>query len=54
MKFNEKFLKFVFKTFYSDHAFWDFLDTCNTFSVLKKLVNKSFEILAIEQGRKRP
>ena len=26
-------LKLVFKAYYSDQAFWDFSDTCMTFSV---------------------
>ena len=42
-------LKYTFKAFYSDQAFWDFLDTCSTFSVVckKRLVIKSFEFLGI-------
>ena len=36
MNFLEKFLKLVFKALYSDQAFWNFLDTWNTFSVFCK------------------
>ena len=32
----ENALKFVFKAFYSDQAFLDFLDTCSTFSAVCK------------------
>ena len=51
INFLQKFLKFVFKAFYSDQAFWDFIETCSTFSVVckKRLVNKSFEFLGIEK-----
>ena len=43
----EKFLKFVFEAFYSDQAFWDFLDIF--FVCKKRLVNKSFVFLDIEK-----
>jgi hypothetical protein len=47
-EFHWKYLKCVFKAFYSDQAFRDFLDTCSNFSAVckkKRFVNKSLEFL---------
>ena len=52
MNFLEKPLKFVYKAFYLDQAFWDFLYTYSTYSAVckKRLVNKSFEFLVIKKN----
>ena len=44
LNFLEKSLKFVFKAFFSDQAFWDFLDACSTFSAvcIKKIGLQKF------------
>ena len=46
----EKFLKYFFKAFYSDQAFWDFLDTVASFWLsVKKIIKESVEFLGIEK-----
>ena len=47
LNFLEKSLELVFRAFSSDQAFWDFIDTCSTFSDVYniRLVSKSLEFL---------
>ena len=44
-------LRIVFKVFYSEQAFWDFLVTCSTFSVVceKKWFTKKLIFYYIEK-----
>ena len=53
LNFLKKVTKCVFKAFFSDQAFLDFLDTFSTFSIVskKRLVDQSFEFyfLGIEK-----
>ena len=50
--FLKKSWKLVFKAFYSDHALWNFLDTCRTFSVVykKKVCLQKFWVLRYRKG----
>ena len=48
-EFPWKVFKIRFENLFSDQAFWDFLDTCITFSAVckKRFINQSFEVLGI-------
>ena len=54
LNFLEKSLKFVFKAFFSDQAFWDFLDACSTFSAvgIKFFLTKFLSCLEKEYDKK--
>ena len=47
-EFHCKVLKFRFKAFYSDQAFWDFLDTCSTFFAICKKKDLLIKVLSFQ------